>query len=77
METLKGIGFIVAVIAFGMSLFRRKWFEDEMRRNESHEAPSEHQLKWHIRHLREDIHALVIINYVLLILVAAFLFFKL
>lgn len=76
METIKGIAFFVSVIAFGAWLFRRNWLEAEIRRNDSHDAPSDQQLRWHIRHLREDIHALVLINYTLLILVAATVVFK-
>lgn len=76
METLKSIAFFVGVIAFGAWLFRRNWLEAEIRRNDSHDAPSDQQLKWHIRHLREDIHALVLINYTLLVVVAAAVVFK-
>jgi hypothetical protein len=75
-ETLKGIAFFVGLMVFGAWLFRRNWLDAEIRRNESHEAPSDQQLRWHIRHLREDIHALVIINYTLLVVVAAVAFFK-
>ncbi|GAB2615497.1 hypothetical protein [Novilysobacter erysipheiresistens] len=76
METLKGIAFFVGVTVFGVLLFRRNWLEAEIRRNDSHDAPSDQQLRWHIRHLREDIHALVLINYMLLIVVAAAVFLK-
>lgn len=76
MDTLKGIAFFIGVIAYGAWLFRRSRLEAEVRRNELHEAPSEQQLRWHIRHLREDISALVLINYTLLIIVAAHFVFK-
>ena len=77
METIKGIAFFIGIIAFGVWLFRRNWLEAEIRRNDTHEAPTEQQLRWHVRHLREDIHALVLINYTLLIVVAAVAVFKL
>ena len=76
METLKSIAFFVGVIAFGAWLVRRNWLEAEIRRNDSHEAPSDQQLRWHIRHLREDIHALVLTNYTLLVVVSAAVVFK-
>ena len=76
MEALKAIAFIVGVTAFGVWLFGRNWLKAEIRRNDSHEAPSDQQIRWHIRHLREDVHALVLINYVLLIIVAATVVFK-
>ncbi len=71
METFKGIAFFIALLTFGAWLFRRNWLDAEIRRNESHDAPSDQQLRWHIRHLREDVHALVVINYSLLVVVAA------
>lgn len=77
METIKEIAFFIGVIAFGIWIFRRNWLEAEVRRNDAHEPPSDQQLRWHIRHLREDIHALVLINYVLLIVVASAVVFKL
>jgi len=77
METVKAIAFFFGVIAYGVWLFRRNWLEAEIRRNDANEAPSEQQLHWHIRHLREDMHALVLINYTLLIVVAAAVVFGL
>ena len=76
MDTLKGIAFFVGVIAYGAWLFRRNRIEAEVRRNELHDAPSDQQLRWHVRHLREDISALVLINYTLLVIVAAHFVFK-
>lgn len=76
METFKTVAFFFGVIAFGMWLFRRAWLEAEIRRNDSNEAPSDQQIRWHIRHLREDMHALVLINYTLLIVVAAAVVFE-
>ncbi|WP_399682147.1 hypothetical protein [Xenophilus sp.] len=76
METLKTVAYFFGVIAFGMWLFRRSWLEAEIRRNDSSEAPSDQQIRWHIRHLREDMHALVLINYTLLIVVAAAVVFE-
>ena len=76
METLKVAAFVIGLTVFGIWLFRRSWLDAEIRRNESHEAPSDQQLRWHIRHLREDIHTLVIINYTLLVVVAFVAFFK-
>lgn len=77
METIKTVAFIVGLFVFCAWIFSRKWMADEERRNASHEAPSEQQLRWHIRHLRQDVHALVLINMALLLLVAGAVFFKL
>lgn len=77
MDTFKTIAFFVGLFAFCAWLFSRRWMDDEERRNALHEAPSDQQLRWHIRHLRQDIHALVLINMALLALVAGAVFFKL
>ena len=69
METLKGIAFVIFVFGFGWWVFGGRWFAKEIERNEVHEAPSDQQLRWHIRHMRQDLHALVLINYALVMIV--------
>ena len=44
--------------------------------NETCEAPSDQQIRWHIMHMREDLHILVLSNYVLTVAVIAILLFR-
>jgi hypothetical protein len=74
MEFFKGIGFVVVLMAIGYWLTGRKWIEGEIQRNDQSEPPSDRQLRWDIRHMREDLHMLVLINYALLFLVLIFVF---
>ena len=69
METLKAIAFVIFVFGFGWWVFGDRWFLKEIERNEVHEVPSDQQLRWHIRHMRQDLHALVLINYALVMIV--------
>lgn len=76
METIKAIAFVVFGLGFGAWVFGDRWFQKEIERNDIHEAPSDQQLRWHIRHMRQDIHALVLINCVLTTVVVASLLLK-
>lgn len=76
MESYKGILFFLAVLAYSVWLFRTKWLADEIGRNALHEAPPDEQVRWHIRHIRQDLHALVLINHALLLLLAWAVVFK-
>jgi hypothetical protein len=76
MEIIKSIAFVVFVFGFGVWVFRDRWFQKEIERNDAHEAPSDQQLRWHIRHMRQDIHALVLINYALTMAVVAIVLLK-
>jgi hypothetical protein len=73
---MENIDFITAVVVACWFIGGRKWFIKEMERNEQHEAPSEQQLRWHLAHMREDLHMLVMLNFVLVFAVLAMLFFK-
>ena len=68
MEFLKLPLFVILPIVFGYWLTGRKWLEREIERNDNVEPPSSRQLRWDIRHMREDLHVLVLINCVLLYL---------
>jgi len=76
MEIMKGIAFVAILLASGWWVFGDKWLVKETERNEIHEAPSDQQLRWDIRHMREDLHALVLINYGLAMVVLATLLLK-
>lgn len=76
MGEYKGLIFAVGAIAYSLWVFRAKWLAEEIKRNALHEAPSEDQLRWHIRHIRQDLHALVLINQGLLLVVAWFAVFR-
>jgi|688.fasta_scaffold579883_2 hypothetical protein len=49
--------FIAVFVYHGFNAWvnSQKWVDDEMKRNESYETPTEHQLKWHLRHMRHDL----------------------
>ena len=76
MEALKGIMFVVAMIGFGIWVFADKWFAKEIQRNEVHEAPSDQQIRWHLRHMRQDLHALVLINATLVMIILGAILLK-
>lgn len=76
MEILKGLVLAAAMVGWIYWMNRRKWLLEEFERNEVHEAPSDHQLRWDIRHLREDIGILTISNSTIMLLLAALLLFR-
>lgn len=69
-DWFKVVLFLVALIGWFVWTSRRKWLEAEAKRNEAQEPPSERQLRWDIRHIREDISVLVFVNSLLLWFVA-------
>ena len=75
MEFLKGIAFgaVLLVLFFGL---QGKGIKFEIQRNDEYEPPSDRQIRWHIRQMREDLMLLVRINLVLLGIVLSLVFFK-
>jgi transposase len=58
---------------------RLRLLEDEFKRNDLHEAPPDRQLRWDIRHMREDLQLLGIIasgQGAMLLAIALILVFK-
>jgi len=76
MESLKWVGLPVLVLILGYWITGRRWFDEEVKRNEACDAPSDQQIRWHITHMREDLHMLVLSNYVLTVAVIAILLYK-
>lgn len=76
MENLKWVGLPMLVLILGYWITGRRWFVEEVKRNETCEAPSDQQIRWHITHMREDLHILVLSNYVLTVAVVAILLFR-
>ena len=76
MDYIKGIGVAVLLAIFFWRIFDNRAMRNEIGRNETHKAPSDQQLRWHIRHMRQDISALVQINAILLVVVVFALLFK-
>ena len=66
----KAVLFLVALVGWFVWTSRRKWLINEAKRNDAQEPPSEKQLRWDLRHIREDISILVFVNSVLLWFVA-------
>ena len=62
--------FLAALIGWFIWTSRRVWLVKEAKRNEAQTPPSENQLRWDIRHMREDISVLVFVNSLLLWFVA-------
>lgn len=56
------------ILVFGFpiwNVWREHGLHKEFERNEKHEAPETHQLKWDMRHIREDISLLCHIMFVI------------
>jgi hypothetical protein len=70
MEILQSVGFVIALFAWNIWITRRHWLTKEFKRNEEVDAPSEQQLRWDIRHLREDVSIMLLTNNMLLLLIA-------
>jgi len=58
--------FSVALVLWIVWTSRRGWLASEAKRNDAQEPPSERQLQWDLRHIREDISVLVFVNSLLL-----------
>jgi hypothetical protein len=76
MEAIKWIGFIAIIVAHSIYVTKRTWLRGEVARNDSYDPPSDQQLKWDIRHIREDMSMLVINNFAIFVVLLAILFFK-
>ncbi|OGA53711.1 MAG: hypothetical protein A3G24_15005 [Betaproteobacteria bacterium RIFCSPLOWO2_12_FULL_62_13] len=76
MEFVKLLAFIVGLFGWAYWWNRRKWLTDEFERNERHEVPPDHQLRWDIRHLREDISVLTISNTAIMFLLLFLVMFR-
>jgi hypothetical protein len=77
MDWVKALLFVVALAGWLVWTSRRKWLNDEFKRNDAQEAPTERQLRWDLRHIREDISVLVLLNSILLWFVAFSIIFLL
>jgi hypothetical protein len=71
------IAFVIAVMGFGSWMTGRKWLYRETERNEGSKPPSSRQLRWDIRHMREDLHMIILSNYALVLLVLFMVFYVL
>lgn len=76
MEWVRDILFIGVLLFLGGSIRRRKWLEDETKKNDIVDPPSSRQLRWDIRHMREDLHMLVLINYALVLMILFLIFYR-
>lgn len=56
MDYVKWIGFVILIVSLGSWIKGRKRFYKEVECNENNEAPFDQQIRWHIEHMREDIH---------------------
>lgn len=61
METLKIIAGVALSCLVLYAMTSKRALRKEFEKSESCEAPTDHQTRWHIRHLREDIHTLTIL----------------
>lgn len=59
-STMRVVAFIALVAIYYFQVQRRGWFVQEIKRNDEHEAPSDRQVKWDLRHMREDMYMLTI-----------------
>jgi len=66
----KVAGFLIALGAWLVWTSRRTWLLKETKRNEEQVPPSENQLRWDLRHIREDISVLLFVNSLLVWVVA-------
>jgi len=67
---MKVVGFLVALAAWLIWTSRRTWLLKETKRNEMEAPPSENQLRWDLRHIREDVSVLVFVNSLLVWFIA-------
>jgi hypothetical protein len=72
MEKLAQILFVVGLVVWFGWVLTRRLLKPEFKNNEQGEPPSESELKWHIRSMRQDLSMLAVTNFaVLLVLVFA------
>ena len=65
-DWIKAVLFLTALIVWFVWTSRRRWLVSEAKRNDEQAPPSERQLQWDLRHIREDISVLVFVNSLLL-----------
>ncbi len=66
MDMVKAGLFVVALVIWIIWTSRRGWLAAENKRNDTEEPPTQRQLQWDLRHIREDISVLVFVNSLLL-----------
>lgn len=72
MEKLAQIFFVVGLVVWFGWVLTRRFLKPEYKSNEAGDAPSDEELKWHIRSMRQDLSMLAVTNFaVLLVLVFA------
>jgi hypothetical protein len=76
MEWVRDILFIGVLLFIGGWIRGRKWLDDETKKNDDVDPPSSRQLRWDIRHMREDLHMLVLINYTLVAMILFLIFYR-
>jgi len=69
-DWIKAALFSVALILWFVWTSKRGWLDREAKRNDEQEPPSQRQLQWDLRHIREDISVLVFVSSLLLWFVA-------
>ena len=70
---------IIAILIVAVAeclVLKRGWFKSEIQRNENFDPPSEQQLKWDLRHMREDIYMLVTICRIQMWAILIFIVYK-
>ncbi len=68
--------FLLALIGWFVWVARRSWLLKEYQRNDAQQPPSENQQRWDLRHIREDVSVLVLVNSILLWFVAYSIVFR-
>ena len=72
MEKLAQILFVLGLVVWIGWVLTRRLLKPEFESNEKGDPPSETELKWHIRSMRQDLSMLAVTNFaVLLVLVFA------
>jgi len=72
MEKLAQIFFVVGLVVWFGWVLTRRFLKPEFKSNEAGDPPSDAELKWHIRSMRQDLSMLAVTNFaVLLVLVFA------
>ena len=66
MDMVKAGLFVGALVIWIIWTSRRGWLASESLRNDEQEPPTQRQLQWDLRHIREDISVLVFVNSLLL-----------
>ena len=54
------VAFAVLVALYQFQVLRRGWFFQEIKRNDETDPPSDRQVRWDLRHMREDLYMVTI-----------------